>query len=130
MLTGQPVFSGETPVVTALAHVHNAPIPPRLRSEITIPSALDALIMECLAKDPAARPASTAVLGERLAATVLTHAWRPGAARTWWESHQPLGQPGPANRTAAVDDRTDHDLLRLRRGLALKGAAVRPVNAS
>ena len=33
MLTGQHVFSADTPVATALAHVHNAPIPPGLRSE-------------------------------------------------------------------------------------------------
>ena len=92
MLTGQPVFSGDTPVATAVAHVQSAPIPPRLRSEFTIPPALDALIMECLAKDPDARPASTAVLSERLAATVAADAWTPDAARNWWESQQPLGQ--------------------------------------
>jgi serine/threonine-protein kinase len=129
MLTGQPVFSGDTPVVTALAHVHRAPIPPRLRSEATIPSALDALIMECLAKDPAARPASTAVLSERLAATVLAHAWTPDAARTWWESHQPLRQSKTPSAGAAVDDRIVHDVVRLRRGAQLRGAAVRPLNA-
>ena len=43
MLTGRPVFSGETPVATAVAHVNNAPVPPRLRSPFTIPLALDAL---------------------------------------------------------------------------------------
>ena len=115
MLTGQPVFSGDTPVVTALAHVHSAPIPPRLRSEVNVPPALDALIMECLAKDPAARPASTAVLSECLAATVLAQAWTPDAARTWWESHQPLGQSKTPSAGAPVDDRTVYDVVRLRR---------------
>ena len=85
LLTGQPVFSADTPVATAVAHVHNAPIPPGLRSEFKIPPALDALIMECLAKDPAARPASAAVVSERLAAAVPADAWTPDAARTWWE---------------------------------------------
>jgi serine/threonine-protein kinase len=37
MLTGQDVFSGDTPVATALAHVQDAPVPPRLRSEFIIP---------------------------------------------------------------------------------------------
>ena len=90
MLTGRPVFSGETPVATAVAHVQNAPIPPGLLSEFRIPPALDALIMECLAKDPAARPASAAVVSERLAATVAADAWTPEAAHAWWERHQPL----------------------------------------
>ena len=48
LLTGQPVFSGDTPLATALAHVKNAPVPPRLRSEFSVPPALDALIMECV----------------------------------------------------------------------------------
>jgi eukaryotic-like serine/threonine-protein kinase len=90
MLTGQHVFSGDTPLATALAHVRNAPVPPRLRSEFSVPPALDALIMECLAKDPAARPASAGVVSKRLAATVAADAWTSGAAHTWWERHQPL----------------------------------------
>ena len=59
-------------------------------STFAIPPALDQLILECLAKDPARRPASAAVLSERLAATVAAEAWTPGAARVWWEHHQPL----------------------------------------
>ena len=42
LLTGQPVFSGKSPVATALAHLQDAPIPPGLRSEFKIPAALDA----------------------------------------------------------------------------------------
>ena len=77
LLTGQHVFSADTDVATAIAHVQDAPIPPRLRSAFKMPAALDALIMECLAKDPAARPASAAVVSERLAATVPAYAWSP-----------------------------------------------------
>ena len=113
MLTGQPVFSGDTPVATALAHVQNAPIPPGLRSEFKIPPALDALIMECLAKDPAARPASAAVMSERLAATVPADAWTLDAARAWWEQHQPLTRFRATG--AAVEERTVADVVRLRR---------------
>jgi serine/threonine-protein kinase len=90
MLTGHTVFSGETPVATALAHVQDAPVPPRLLSEFNIPPALDALVMECLEKDPAARPASAAVVSARLAATVPADAWTLEAAHVWWERHQPL----------------------------------------
>jgi eukaryotic-like serine/threonine-protein kinase len=88
MLTGQPVFSADTAVATALAHVKDEPIPPSVRSELAIPPALDAVILECLAKDPAQRPQSAAVLGERLAATVAKNAWTADAAHAWWELHR------------------------------------------
>jgi serine/threonine-protein kinase len=105
MLTGQHVFSSDTPVATALAHVRDAPIPPRLRSEFNVPPALDALIMECLAKDPATRPASAAVLSARLAATVSADAWTPDAARLWWERHQPLSRIRETTVGVGVEDR-------------------------
>jgi serine/threonine protein kinase len=105
MLTGQPVFSGDTPVATALAHVQAAPVPPRLRSQFELPPALDALILECLAKDPEARPASATAVSERLAATVQVNAWTPDAARCWWERHQPLNRM-QTTTAAVVEDGT------------------------
>jgi len=51
--------------------------------------------MGCLAKDPAARPASAAVLSERLAATVPVDAWTFDTAQAWWERHQPVGGRRP-----------------------------------
>jgi serine/threonine-protein kinase len=104
MLTGQHVFSSDTPIATALAHVQDAPIPPRLRSEFNVPPALDALIMECLAKDPATRPASAALLSDRLAATVSADAWTPDAARLWWEGHQPLSRIRETTVGVGVED--------------------------
>jgi serine/threonine-protein kinase len=98
LLTGQPVFSRDTAVATALAHVNEQPAAPSSRSEFQIPPALDALILECLSKDPAARPASAAILAGRLAATVPQNAWTADAARTWWELHgiAPAGAADPA----------------------------------
>jgi len=87
LLTGQPVFSGDTAVATVLAHVKDEPIPPSARSEFQVPFALDRLILDCLAKDPASRPATAAVLGQRLAAAVPDEIWTPEAAHAWWELH-------------------------------------------
>jgi hypothetical protein len=123
LLTGQPVFSGETPVATVLAHVQQPPIPPSARSEFAIPPALDALILECLAKDPSARPATATLLGQRLAATIFEDAWTPEAAHAWWELHHvtlaataaaaadtattaPVGTPEPCPRCWPRLDRT------------------------
>lgn len=87
LLTGQPVFSAETPLAQVLAHVNHMPVAPSARSEFEIPAELDELILKCLAKDPAARLSSAAEVSERLLAAVSGHVWTPHAARTWWEHH-------------------------------------------
>jgi serine/threonine-protein kinase len=102
LLTGAPVFSRPGALATVLAHVQEDPVPPSERSEYEIPPALEALILECLAKDPAARPASARELGERLAATLGAAAWTSDvwtteAARRWWELHDPHPQPSAAD---------------------------------
>jgi len=102
LLTGQPLFARDTPFATALAHVHDQPNPPSTRSEFQIPPALDALILECLAKDPAARPATAEVFGRRLAQTVSSDAWTPDAARAWWELHKGSLAAAPQAGTEAA----------------------------
>jgi serine/threonine-protein kinase len=105
LLTGQPVFSADSDVATALAHVKDEPVRPSLRSEFDIPAALEALILESLAKEPTARPASAQLLSERLAVTVPQDAWTPRKARAWWELHpmERLAQ-APADALAANSD--------------------------
>ena len=54
MLTGHPPFEAETPVAVAYKHVKENPFPPsRLNQEL--PGALDAIVLKCLAKNPANR---------------------------------------------------------------------------
>jgi eukaryotic-like serine/threonine-protein kinase len=87
LLTGDLVFAGDTPIAMALAHVNEAPTPLRERSELAIPADLDGLILQCLAKDPAQRPASAVELAHRLAATVPPEAWTADDAHGWWQLH-------------------------------------------
>jgi serine/threonine-protein kinase len=128
MLTGQLVFSGDTPVAAALAHVHDAPLPPRLLSEFKVPPALDTLVLECLAKDPDARPPSAAVVSKRLAAAVPADAWTLDAAHAWWERHQPLDRIRAATAGAAVEERTTAATDRPRRRPRLEGGALTLLN--
>jgi eukaryotic-like serine/threonine-protein kinase len=93
LLTGAPVFSNKVALATVLAHVQEDPVPPSERSEFEIPPALEALTLQCLAKDPSARPASASELADRLAETVPPPAWTTEAARRWWELHDPQPQP-------------------------------------
>ena len=88
LLTGQIVFTADSAIAIALAHVNDQPVPPSARSSFTIPGRLDALILQCLAKDPGERPASAVDLANRLAGTVPEDAWTADAAQAWWDQHR------------------------------------------
>jgi serine/threonine-protein kinase len=106
LLTGQPVFATDSDIAVALAHVQEPPVSPSLRSEFNIPAALDALILECLAKDPSARPASAEELDRRITAIDVSDAWTGEKAHAWWELHR-LNFKHPT--TAESRKRSDSD---------------------
>jgi hypothetical protein len=56
---------------------------------MTIPKALDDLVMSCLAKDRANRPQSARELSLRLEEVEGAHTWTQDRARQWWTKHQP-----------------------------------------
>jgi serine/threonine-protein kinase len=90
LLTGQLVFTGETPLALLMHHAHTLPTAPSTRTALPIPTALDQLVLSCLAKDPAERPQSPRELSRRLAEVEGTSAWTEDRARAWWAS-----RPGP-----------------------------------
>jgi hypothetical protein len=92
LLTGQLVFTGDTPMAVVVHHAHTLPIPPSERSELPIPPALDRLVLSCLAKDPAERPQSARDLSQRLAAIDGGSPWTDERAREWWDLHGELNQ--------------------------------------
>jgi serine/threonine-protein kinase len=104
LLTGRPVFIAANAMATVLAHVNETPVAPSVHSEFEIPPALDALILDCLAKDPAKRPASAEHLAESLAATIPRDGWTPQAAHAWWELHHlsMTDSEGAAARPASI----------------------------
>jgi serine/threonine-protein kinase len=70
-------------------HIHTAPPVPSSRCATPIPPELDQLVLDCLAKDPAQRPASAQALQARLQAIPLSNPWTPERAEHWWSRHQP-----------------------------------------
>jgi serine/threonine-protein kinase len=54
LVVGRPPFSGDSPVGIAYKQVHEAPVPPR-QINPSIPKALEAIILKCLAKNPVNR---------------------------------------------------------------------------
>ena len=89
LVSGQRVFEGATPMELVIHHVQTAPVPPSRRGGVPVPRALEDLILACLEKDPARRPASAAELGRRLEATGLPAGWTPERAREWWDANIP-----------------------------------------
>jgi plasmid stabilization system protein ParE len=87
LLTGQFVFTAETPMGLLLQHAQTPPAPPSARTELPIPPALDKLVLSCLAKDPAKRPQSARELSVRLGELEGAGAWTQERARDWWGAH-------------------------------------------
>src|SRR2546422_584136 len=75
LLTGQFVFTAETPMGLLVQHAQALAAPPSARTDQPIPPALDDLVLSCLAKDPAQRPQSARELSLRLAEVEGAGAW-------------------------------------------------------
>jgi eukaryotic-like serine/threonine-protein kinase len=84
LLTGQLVFTAETPMGLVLHHAHTAPTPPSARVQVPIPASFDRLVLACLAKSPADRPQSAKELLRRLDEVEVNCAWTEDRARDWW----------------------------------------------
>ncbi len=89
LLTGRLVFDGMNPMAVMAAHAHQAPKPIADRVSATIDPGLDTVIMACLAKDPADRPATALELSRRLSVLDVERGWSEEQASTWWAQHFP-----------------------------------------
>jgi eukaryotic-like serine/threonine-protein kinase len=127
LLVGEPVFASQSVVEVCAHHLHTTPLPPSERLPTPISGALEGLILRCLAKTAAARPASAAELLVLLDQLDDVGVWSTKDAENWWQEHAAAirqlakasrvvgSTPGP--RTVAVD--LDQRL----------GSRVRPLNA-
>jgi len=85
LLTGRLVFEADTPMDMAVAHLTKSPDPPSMHAELPVPAALDALVMQCLEKDPENRPQTAVELRDALLAIDIE--WDNARATSWWEAH-------------------------------------------
>jgi serine/threonine-protein kinase len=89
LLTGRTVFEANSVQQMVWRHVQDEPTPPSRRSEISVPDALDQLVMDCLEKDPRHRPHGALQLSRRLAECRLSQHWTHEDATRWWQLQIP-----------------------------------------
>ena len=83
LLTGGPPFSGRTAIEVLGHHLHSPVEPPSRRLRAPVSAALEALLLDCLAKHRDDRPASATQVGERLEGCAVDP-WTTIQARAWW----------------------------------------------
>jgi tRNA A-37 threonylcarbamoyl transferase component Bud32 len=88
LLTGKTVFDAATANAMIAAQIRDVPVRPSLRTELSVPAELEAVVMACLAKDPDARPQTADQLARMLAA-VPGQPWTQRRAEAWWRANQP-----------------------------------------
>lgn len=87
LLTGRPVFEGDTTVAVCAQHLQSKVVPPSERVATPVPAELERLLLRCLEKQSQARWSSAQALADAL--TALTALPRDWSAATWWRERGP-----------------------------------------
>jgi tRNA A-37 threonylcarbamoyl transferase component Bud32 len=93
LLTGRNVFEGENAAEICAKHLDELPEPPSRRAGVPVPGDLEAIILRCLEKDPAARPAGAAEVRDALLACSDAGAWSQDEAGAWWRRYASIEEP-------------------------------------
>ena len=85
--------------------VSTPPTPLAESARSNVPADLEALIMECLEKEPARRPASALEVAQRLESLVESSYWSREQAVGWWKSwsHSRPSSPPTEHATVRID---------------------------
>jgi hypothetical protein len=107
LLTGRPVFTGTSVYEVVSQHLRGAPEPPSRFASNPVPEALEKLLLDCLEKEPARRPADARSVAARLRIVPLSEPWKEDEAEQWWMAHVPSGEPlgNRETETLAVESR-------------------------
>jgi serine/threonine-protein kinase len=112
LLTGVHVFEGKTIVEICGHHLLTEPVAPSLRTRHRYPPELEALLLKCLSKDPAARPASALELRRALLELPGLGGWRENDAHAWWAEHRVRLRASDAAATSELSATLAVDLSR------------------
>ena len=111
LLTGRPPFEGATVFEVIGHHLHTIPAPPSTRTTNVIPLDLDAVILQCLRKNPDERPRDARALRQALERCTMAPRWTVDDAAAWWRAFRssprpearPPAEESPAGLTITVD---------------------------
>lgn len=102
LLTGRPVFRGDKVLKVLFAHANESPVPlSDLRPDI--PADVEAVIMQCLAKNPDARYQTAEELEAALAATSCATDWTQQQAKECWNFSSENHEPGNTSTAAEIE---------------------------
>jgi len=84
LVTGRMVFQADQTMAMVRLHLTEPPPKASAHSPFKVPEALDALLLQCLAKKPDERPANADEVRRRLEQIPLTERWDQDRAAAWW----------------------------------------------
>ena len=110
LLVGKPPFAGRSPQATIAAHVTEQPVPISVCRAST-PSALGALVMSCLMKDPQHRPQSANEVLSHLDAVSLSRPAPPAESTRPTVAVLPLVNIGSSSEDDYFSDGITEDII-------------------
>jgi serine/threonine-protein kinase len=102
LLTGRPPFDGNSALDVMIAHARDEVAPPS-KYQPDLPADLEAVILQCLAKNPADRFQSAESMEHALGECASADLWTQTDAERWWGSHDHVHET-PAETALAVMD--------------------------
>ena len=114
LLTGEYLFEGNSIAELCRRHLNDTPGTLSERTGMKFDPQLEALVMRCLAKVPAARPQSAAELAEALAQCPAATRWTSERPAAWWTMHrqatvQPAATASPTSSAMQKTVKIDFD---------------------
>jgi serine/threonine protein kinase len=113
LLTGTPMFGGDSVIEICMHQVNTPPERPADRLGKNVSPDFEALLLECLAKNPAERPETAEELIDALDRCRSAAAWTRADAAAWWKKYAPGQAPStsksPTPGGRGVDETIIHD---------------------
>lgn len=87
LLTGNPLFDGQSVLEIIKHQAQTTPAPPSQRAKFPMSRELEAIILKCVAKQPSDRPQSARELAQALSVCKPLSPWTEAEAQTWWRQN-------------------------------------------